>query len=107
MLVPKKTSPKRRAILIAVGVIAVGVIGYILLTVFEVNITPTMPPQVTVGPRSFTPPAINTEFTVDFITEQPFISLQRHGDFPVEVDANEIGRDNPFIPDGRFFSEEE
>ncbi|OGY46394.1 MAG: hypothetical protein A2840_00840 [Candidatus Buchananbacteria bacterium RIFCSPHIGHO2_01_FULL_47_11b] len=105
MLIPKKITPKRRTALIAILAVAVGVIGYVLLVVFDVTIIPTMPPQVTVGPRPFAPPAINTEFTVDFITKQPFTSLQRHGDFPVEVDVNEIGRSNPFIPDGRFFSE--
>lgn len=94
MLVPRKISRKKIIILIFVIVIVLGFIIYLLINNFLVREISLPSTEIKTG--LLMRPRMETRFETDFLRQQPYIRLKEHIKLPVQVQAGEIGRKNPF-----------
>lgn len=94
MLVLKKISGAKKAVLIAVLAVIFSVIGYLLYGSFLAG-------KLAVGPGNLpvdvlTATAVNSEFNFDFLNKFPYNKLRRPANLPVS--SGKLGRSNPFLP---------
>ncbi len=93
MLVQRKMSSKRKAILLAVsGVLAI-LIAYLLYTNFIIDRVALVQP-IDVKVKVITLPKVNPQLATDFLTQDPYVRLRDSGSAP--QGSVTAGRDNPF-----------
>lgn len=93
MLVPKKISPQRRALMLAGGAFIIGLSIFLLYDRFVGVGGPSADLDiVAVEVRDL--PRVETNFSSDFINKRPYTTLEQNGRLPVQPSAT--GRPNPF-----------
>lgn len=94
MLVPKKMSASRSALMLALIVIIFGGIGYLIYTrFFQTDKATDKDTQANLTEiKQF--PKISPDFSGDFIYQKPYLDLVQNGRLPVQ--PGQTGRSNPF-----------